>query len=62
MYILNASLLGRCFLVGKFTGPKDQGQGSCHGERRHGGGGETQRERETEWGDMCTVRCEERGG
>lgn len=23
---------------GEFTGPKDYGQGSCHGERKSGGG------------------------
>ena len=61
MYILNASLLGSCSQVGKFTGPKDQGQGSYHWERRHRGGGETQRERETEWGGACALYDVRRG-
>jgi hypothetical protein len=32
--ILNAGLLGSC----EFTGPKDKGQGSCHGKGERGRG------------------------
>jgi hypothetical protein len=43
--ILKAGLLGSCFQVSKFTGPKGQGQGSLHGERVGAGRGRRERQR-----------------
>jgi hypothetical protein len=39
LFCLKAGLLGSCSQVNEFTGPKDQGQGSCHGKRRGARGG-----------------------
>jgi hypothetical protein len=53
--ILISSLLGSCSWVGKFTGPKDIGQGRCHGEREEEKESEEKRQAHREAGKNESV-------
>jgi hypothetical protein len=60
--IILKGFFGSCSLVGKFTGPEDQGQGSHHGERGWGRERERETERETERERALTQREVEKRG